>query len=361
MKKKKVAVAMSGGVDSSVAACLLKEEGREVIGFTMKTYSPTDGSGRSRPVPTLNEKAIEDAAAVAHMIGIEHFVVDVEREFKKHVLDNFCSEYLKGRTPNPCVVCNENVKFGVLFKEAIKHNAMLATGHYVKIEHCDTTDTFFLKRGVDREKDQSYMLYRLDQERMSRLIMPMGSLLKDDVRRMARERKLPIAERLESQDICFAEAKEYMRFKNEVVPQRTKPGVIKNSKGEILGTHKGITNYTIGQRRGLGIAAPEPLYVIRIDIDTNEIIVGYKDECFKRELIADNVHFMSGKPPAGSFQAKAKIRYLHEEADAIVDQREDNKILVRFFEPQKAITPGQSVVFYDGDTVLGGGVIEKSL
>ena len=346
---------MSGGVDSSVTAALLREEGHDVIGMTMQLY-PADAA----TTDDKNRCAITDAAQVCDFLGIQHVVVDVQDQFDRAVVDNFQQEYLSGRTPNPCVLCNENVKFGSFLTAARSYGVeKLATGHYVRIDYDENTQQYLLRQGIDRTKDQSYMLYRLDQEQLSFLMTPLGNYTKKEVRKRARTMKLPVAERPESQDLCFSDYRRHQVFMQEEVPVKAQPGIIRDTHGAVRGRHKGLVYYTIGQRRGLGIAAKRSLYVLRIDAGQNEIIVGYKEEVFHDGLHAGNVHFIAGSAPRDIFSCEAKIRYLHPQASAQVTMYTPDAAQVDFEKPQEAITPGQSVVFYKGDTVLGGGFITE--
>jgi len=347
--KKKVAVAISGGVDSAVCALLCKKEGYEVIGVTMRLLE--------------NEDRIEKAREIAKKIGIPHYTIDVRKIFKKYIITNFCEEYKKGRTPNPCIRCNQYIKFGVLLKKAKQLGAKyLATGHYARIEYNKEKGKYLLKKGCDLDKDQSYFLYRLTQKELAYILMPLGNFTKDKIKEIAREQKLPIEEDMrESQEICFIPENNYSEFLKKYLSEEIKPGLILDTQGKLLGKHKGIIFYTIGQRRGLGISAKIPLYVVEINEEENALIVGPENELYKSNLEVCEVSYVTEDKLKKSLNSKVKIRYRHKEAPAIVYPLEDKKVHIKFTQPQRAITPGQSAVFYNEDIVIGGGVIEKVL
>ena len=357
----RVVVAMSGGVDSSVAAAILKEEGYQVIGVTMQIW-PSDRREYNvdRPYSCCQSDAIEDAKKVAYKLGIPHYVMDFKSIFEQKVIADFCWEYSLGRTPNPCIKCNQYIKFDALLKRAKELGAQLvATGHHARIEQDDASGRYLLKKGADQRKDQSYFLYALTQEQLRHILMPIGAITKEKVRKIARELEIPVAARPESQELCFIPDDDYPKFIREFVPQAVKPGPIVDKQGNTIGEHKGIIFYTIGQRKGLGIAAQKPLYVTNIVHEQNVIAVGNKEEVYGTELVTSRLNWISLTELKESFTAKAKIRYQHNEAEARIIPLDTDKVSVRFKEPQMAIAPGQAVVFYDGDIVIGGGIIES--
>ncbi len=344
LMKKKVVVAMSGGVDSSLTAALLLEKNFEVVGVTMKLKDNFSGE-------------IDDAAKVAEKLRIKFYVVDFREDFRRDVVNYFSDEYLLGRTPNPCVMCNKKIKFGKLFEFAQNLGAdFLATGHYAQIIFED--GRFKLKKAVDAKKDQSYVLYNLSAEQLGKILFPLGRFSKSEVRNLAEKLNLPIARKKDSQEICFVPNDDYKTFLKNLAPgaDALQAGDIEDVSGKILGRHCGFANYTIGQRKGLGIAAENPLYVVKIDAENKKIIVGKNDETFSKSLTAKNIHWIYKPDFSKIFQAK--IRYGFKTAECKIFE-EENFLTVEFLEKQRAITLGQSIVFYDGDEVAGGGVIEK--
>ncbi len=353
----KVVVAMSGGVDSSVAAALLKEEGYQIIGVTMQIW-PCDEDGFDG---CCGISAVEDAKRVAYKLGIPHYVMNFRDIFAQKVIADFCREYSQGRTPNPCIRCNQYIKFGALLEKAKGLGAdIIATGHHARVERDEATGRYLLKKGFDSNKDQSYFLYPLTQEQLAHTLMPVGNYTKDRVREIASNMGLPTAARPESQEICFVPDDNYHAFLRDNIPQAAEPGPILDIKGNILGKHRGILSYTIGQRKRLGISAREPLYVIAIEPVRNAIVVGGKDEVYDDELIASELNWIAIPGPEQPFMARAKIRYHHPECEAALTPLDGDKLYVKFRQAQMAITPGQAIVFYNGDTVLGGGTIEQS-
>ena len=352
-----IAVGMSGGIDSSVAAAILRRAGHNVIGISMQTWAHDTLPGkysRHGCYGPSEEDDIRDAQEVADFLNIPLHVVDLREEYHSHVLEYSRQEYLLGRTPNPCIKCNRKVKFEALLEKA-KSNGIdfdyFATGHYVRIECSKSSGRYLLKKGSDPRKDQSYFLFSLTQEQLSRSLFPLGEYSKDDIRIMARDFGLPTHSKSESQDFVDGGY-------GVLVDGQTRPGHILDAQGDILGEHRGIAFYTIGQRRGLGISAKERLFVTAIDHQENTIMVGTKSEVYGRFLTASQLNWIALDRLDHAITVAAKIRYAHHGAKATVTPVHEDKVYVEFAEPEMAITPGQAVVFYDGDTVVGGGVID---
>jgi tRNA-specific 2-thiouridylase len=345
MAKKRVVVAMSGGVDSSVAAALLKQEGYEVSGLHMRLGAD---------IMFSNFEALEETCK---LLGIPLYDLDLEKEFKELVIDYFCREYAGGRTPNPCIVCNRYVKFDILLEKALELGAdYFATGHYARVE--TSPEGYKLKKAADISKDQSYFLYTLGQKQLPHLLLPLGGLTKDRVKSIAKELNLPTSEHRDSQDVCFIPGNDYRAFITQNVPLRA--GEIVDINDRILGKHGGLALYTVGQRQGLGLTSEEPLYVLKIDAESNKIVVGSRENALHNVLVARNLSWVSGKSPKEPMEIAARIRYQAPEAAAELYPINDS-VEVRFVEPQSAIAPGQSIVFYQGDEVLGGGIIDAVL
>lgn len=360
--KPKVVVAMSGGVDSSLTAALLVREGYEVIGVTMRLSDDARDFNEDEDRGCCSLKAVDDARKVADTIGILHYVMNFRDLFQKTVIDYFIDEYAKGRTPNPCIACNRYVKFEGLLQRAMELGAeAVATGHYARIDADQITGRYRLCKGVDVTKDQSYALYHLNQKTLHRFMMPLGNYTKVETRKLAVELHLPVADKPDSQEICFIPDDDYKAYLEEKAPNVLKPGDIVDLHGKVLGRHKGVPLYTVGQRRGLGIAAKTPLYVVGLDLAQNQVIVGGNEDVFATELIAKDMNWIVVDQLVKPMKVGAKIRYGAKEGDATVYPLAEGVVKVVFTQPQRAITPGQSVVFYDGDAVIGGGVIVKAL
>jgi tRNA-specific 2-thiouridylase len=366
----KIAVAMSGGVDSSAAAAILKEQGHELVGFTMQLWNQgrgisVDENGEPLPSRCCSLDDVYDARRVAEELGFPFYVLNLEKEFERDVVQPFVNSYLSGETPIPCVACNSRLKFASLDKLATSLGCeKVATGHYARAEFDEATNRYRLLRGRDPNKDQSYFLWELTQDQLSRSLFPLGELSKSDARQAARDNDLAVAEKKESQEICFVPDGDYAGFidrylKAELQTDRLPvAGEIVNTQGDVLGSHSGIHRYTVGQRRGIGIADVRPLYVLNVDAANNKVVVGYDDELSSDEFVAAGVNWIVDSPTE-PVRAEVRVRYRHTAASAAITPLPNNRARVKFDEPQRAITPGQATVFYRGDEVVGGGWITK--
>ena len=367
----KIAVAMSGGVDSSAAAAILKRQGHQLVGFTMQLWNQrrglsVDENGEPLPSRCCSLDDVYDARRVAEELDFPFYVLNLEKEFERDVVQPFVDSYLKGETPIPCVACNSRLKFASLDKLAASLGCeKVATGHYARVEFDAGANRYRLLRGLDPQKDQSYFLWELTQDQLSRALFPLGELTKTEARQAAREHHLAVAEKKESQEICFVPDGDYAGFIDRYLAAEAEAdrlptsGEIVNSRGEVLGRHSGIHRYTIGQRRGIGIANARPLYVLNVDARRNQVIVGDDAELSSSEFIAGGVNWIVLDSPSDTIQAEVRVRYRHQAAPATITPLQDNRARVEFVEPQRAITPGQATVFYRGDEVLGGGWILK--
>lgn len=346
MKREKVVVGLSGGVDSSVAALLLKDRGYEVIGVTMKTW---DGA----------ECVIEDAERVANYLEIPFHVLDFRKEFQHYVVDYFTEEYLHGRTPNPCVICNRHVKWEALLNRSREFGAdLVATGHYARVEKLPS-GRYAVRSSVTAAKDQTYALYNLTQDQLSRTIMPVGEFEKEKIRQIAREAGIPVAEKPDSQEICFIPDQDYAGFIKQYTGKTVLPGNFVDKSGNVLGTHKGIIHYTVGQRKGLNLAMGRPVFVTEIRPETNEVVIGDSEDVFTKSLLCSKLNWMAADGLHGTkLRFLAKIRYAHRGTLCTVEEVGEDCVQCVFDEPVRAVTPGQAVVFYQGDWVAGGGIIQ---
>lgn len=355
---KKVIIGMSGGVDSSVAALLLKEQGYEVIGVTLNLCKIKEDNKLSKK-EICNEDLVNDAKNVADKLEIPYHELNFKDEFKKKVIDSFAREYINAKTPNPCVMCNRNIKFEKLLVEAKqKFNAdYIATGHYAKVCYNEKTNRYFLKQSLDDKKDQTYVLYSLTQEQLSCVLFPLGDYTKEQVRKIARENGLINANKQDSQEICFIEDNDYAKYITEKYDYKPIQGNFIDKSGKVLGKHKGIINYTIGQRRGLGLSLKKPMYVCKIEKEKNNVVLGFEEDLYSNTLECNNVIFAQFDKLEKPMKVTAKIRYSAKKSKATIFPIENGNVKVIFDKPERAITPGQAVVFYDNNILLGGGTI----
>ncbi|MBQ9411636.1 MAG: tRNA 2-thiouridine(34) synthase MnmA [Oscillospiraceae bacterium] len=353
----KALIAMSGGVDSSVAALLTQRAGYACVGCTMRLLPETEDAAGERVCCTRDDA--EDARAVCIRLGFPHYAFNDTEQFRRQVIEPFATDYLSGRTPNPCIRCNRYLKFDRLMRRAQELGCdKTVTGHYARIVAGE--DGLLLKKALDPAKDQSYVLYMLGQEQLSRLLFPLGELTKDQVRRIAAEAGLATAAKRDSQDICFVPGGDYAAVIEAYTGKSCPPGDYVDREGRVLGRHRGIIRYTLGQHRGLGLGWHEPLYVLEIRPERNQVVLGPQEALFTADVLAEDFHWVSGRAPQGPFRCAAKLRYRQREQEAEAEVLPDGHVRLRFDSPQRAVTPGQAAVLYDGDTVLGGGTIVRT-
>ncbi len=355
---KKVVVGMSGGVDSSVAAYLLKEQGYDVIGVTMQIWQDEDVSPEDGGCCGIN--AVDDAKRVAEVLGIPHYVMNFREEFKQHVIDYFIDEYIHGRTPNPCIACNRYVKWESLLKRSLDIGAeYIATGHYARVERLDN-GRYALRTSVTPEKDQTYVLYGLSQYQLEHTLFPIGDYTKDEIRQIALKAGLPVADKPDSQEICFIPDNNYARYISEHTDEDLPEGNFVDKYGNVLGTHEGITHYTVGQRKRVGLSMGHPVYVTEIRPETNEVVIGENEDVFSDTLTCKNLNWMAidGIRNKKFMDVTGKIRYNHMSDPCRISMIGPDEVKVEFYKPQRAVTPGQAVVFYKDEYVIGGGVIQ---
>jgi len=370
----KIAVAMSGGVDSSAAAAILKQQGHELLGFTMQLWNQrrgisVDQNGEPLPSRCCSLDDVYDARRVAEELGFPFYVLNLEKEFERDVVQPFVTSYLSGETPIPCVACNSRLKFASLDRLATSLGCeKVATGHYARVEFDEAANRYRLLRGRDPQKDQSYFLWELTQDQLSRALFPLGELSKNDTRQAARDNQLAVAEKKESQEICFVPDGDYAGFIDRYLAAERQldrvpgAGEIVSAAGDVIGEHTGIHRYTIGQRRGIGIAGAEPLYVLGIDAPNNRIVVGNQEDLLNDEFTAAGVNWISLDSPAKPVRAEVRVRYRHTAAPAMITPLPSDRVRIKFDEPQRAITPGQATVFYREDEVIGGGwILQKAV
>ncbi len=360
----RIVVAMSGGVDSSVTAALLKQQGHDVIGVTLNVWPESSVDEVTRTKACCGISAVDDARRVADLLDIPYYVLNFRELFREYVIADFVREYTRGRTPNPCVRCNQHVKFRPVLQRAAALGAeFVATGHYVRRDQDPLTGRYRLRKAADPSKDQSYVLFPMQQDELARTLFPLGDLPKTETRRLAVEFGLPVAKKPESMEICFVPDNKYGRYVEAAAPHAAQPGPIVDLQGRYLGEHPGITFFTVGQRKGLGLTSAEPLYVIDIDSERNALIVGADRDLYCRELVAVDLNLVALHALDGPVRCRARIRYRMSEAPATLEplpEEGEGVVRVTFDEPQRAITPGQAVVFYDGDIVLGGATITRA-